>query len=92
MFTEPLDYTADGFPPRARKLITARQPFWFVIEGEAARQLVPHVQKGRVVDAPSLVVKPKLQVLVGVLMLAEVHALAVSTEVDGERVVVQVGI
>jgi hypothetical protein len=86
-----LKYGEDGFPVRARKLITNRQTFCIEVTGEAFRQLSPFVVGGRIADPAKLGLKPKLQPLLLVLMLADAQGQAVSLGEEEERMLVWVG-
>lgn len=87
-----LSYVDDDFPVRARKLIGARRGFTFEVTGESFRQLAPHVRGTRLVDPAKLGLKPKLQALLGIVMLADSKGLATSFEVGDDRVLVVVGV
>ena len=87
-----LSYADDDFPVRARKLIGARLGFWFEVTGEPFRQLAPQIRGTRLVDPAKLGLRPKLQVLLAVVMLAEGKGMATSFEVRDDRVVVVVGV
>lgn len=92
MIFDRLSYGDDDFPVRARKLIGGRRTFSFEITGEAFRQLLPFVMNGRIADPAKLGLKPKLQPLLVILMLADSQDQAVSLEVDQERIIVLVGV
>jgi len=92
MNSELLKYGDDDFPVRARKLIGNRQTFGFEVAGEAFRQLSPHVVEGRIADPAKLGLKPKLQALLAILMLADAQGQAVALEVEQERIRVLVGV
>ena len=92
MTPEIFQYVDDGFPERARRLIVNKQTFSFDVTGEACRELLPHLENGRVADPAKLGLKPKLQALVAILMFAEGQEQAVSFEVDAERVRFYVGV
>jgi hypothetical protein len=87
-----LNYVDDDFPVRARKLIGARRGFTFEVTGESFRQLAPHIRGNRLVDPAKLGLRPKLQVLLAVVMLAEGKGLATSFEVGDDSVLVVVGV
>jgi hypothetical protein len=87
-----LNYGDDDFPMRARKLIGNRQAFSFEVAGEAFRQLLPLLTNGRIADPAKLGLRPKLQALLGILMLADAQGQAVSLEVEQERIRVLVGV
>lgn len=89
---ESLAYDADDFAVRARRLIGSRQPFSFEIPGEGSRQLAPYIVDGKVTDPPKLGLKPKLQLLLAIMMLADAEGQAVGFEVHNERIRVWVGI
>jgi hypothetical protein len=92
MNADVFQYGDDGFPNRARLLISNKQTFSFELTGEACRQLLPHVENGRIADPAKLGLKPKLQALLAILMFAEGQEQAVSLEVETERVRFYVGV
>lgn len=92
MNSDVLQYGDDGFPERARRLIGNKQTFSFDVTGEACRQLLPHLENGRIADPPKLGLKPKLQALLAIVMLAEGQEQAVSFAVEAERVRFYVGV
>ena len=87
-----LNYGDDGFALRARKLIGSRQTFYFNVVGEERKQLEPYIFNGVIKDPAKLGLRPKLQVLLGTLMLAEAQGLAVSLEISDEAIGVWVGV
>jgi hypothetical protein len=92
MLPADLSYADDDFPTRARKLIQNGRVFSFKIIGEARRQLDPLLSNGAVRDVGKLARKPKLQVLVALLMLAESQGRHTAIEVSDESIRVWVGI
>jgi hypothetical protein len=87
-----LTYRDDGFAVRARKLIGNRQTFFFQVVGEERNQLEAFIINGVIKDPAKLGLRPKLQVLLGILMLAEAQGQAVSFEVGDEAIGVWVGV
>lgn len=92
MISGSLNYDDDDFAVRARKLIVNGHTFSFEIAGTALQQLMPLVAGGRIGDLPKLGLWPKLQPLMGVLLLADAQGRAVSLEVEPEHVRVVVGV
>lgn len=92
MNSDSLNYDDDGFPVRARKLISNRQTFSFEVGGAAYRELVPLLSNGRIADPPKLGLRPKLQVLLAILMLADGQGQPVSLEIEEERIRIRVGV
>jgi hypothetical protein len=88
----PLNYSENEFPVRARKLIGNRQTFSFEVAGEAFRQLLPFVTDGRIADPAKLGLRPKLQALLAILMLADAQEQAVSLEVEEGLIRVTIGV
>jgi hypothetical protein len=91
MNSEPLHYSDDGFPAVAAKLIGDGQTFSFEVTGEAYRELVPHLEGGRIVDPIQLGLRPKLRTLLALLMLAEGQGQSVTLELGEERLRFYVG-
>ena len=87
-----LDYSDPTFLVRARKLISARHPFFVEIRGEALEALKPRMVGETLPGWAGLVVVPKLQPLVGVLTGADAFGLATSFEVREDMVGLWVGI
>lgn len=92
MVQQGLSYDDDDFALRARKLITNGHMFSFKMAGEARKQLEPYLIDGRIEEAPKLGLKPRLQTLLAVLMLAEARGQAVSFEVGEHAIEVWVGV
>jgi hypothetical protein len=91
MSAELLKYGEDEFPSRARKLVGNRQPFSAEVTGEAFRQLLPFIVKRRLADPAKLGLRPRLQALLAIVMLAEAEGQGVSFEIEPERIWVVVG-
>lgn len=81
MTDQILDYDDDRFAVRARELVAARQPFVVRLVGEARKQLEVHISGGVVAEPSRLGLKPKLQLLLAIMMLADVEEQAVMFEV-----------
>lgn len=92
MLINELSYDDDDFAVRARKLITNGQVFSFRIAGQAREQLEPYVVNGSVAVSTRLGLKPKLQALLAILMLAEASERAISFEVQSDMIRVFVGV
>jgi hypothetical protein len=86
------DYNDEDFAARARRLITNGQSFAFDVNGAARVQLEAYVQNGRISDPVRLGVKPKLQALLAILMLAEAQGQAVSLDVNDKHIRVWIGV
>jgi len=86
-----LSYGDDDFAVRARKLVSSGQALSFDIADEAYRQLLPLLVEGRIADPAKLGLRPKLQPLLGILMLAQGLERIVILEQRNDSVVVQIG-
>jgi hypothetical protein len=65
-----LDYLADDFPERARKLVSSGMPFSFCLTGSHFVAVSPFLSEGDL-DLGKLLLQPSLKALAGVVALAK---------------------
>jgi hypothetical protein len=80
MEVRSLDFDDDDFGPDARELMELGIPFTFVLSGRAHEALAPHLSGQSMPDPVRMGVSPVLQVLLALLMLAQVFKQTVSIE------------
>lgn len=80
MDVRALDFNDDDFGPDARELLSAGIPFTFDLVGAAHVAFTPHLVGREIPDPARMGTTPVLQVLLAVLMLAQVFRQHVSIE------------
>jgi len=80
MDVRSLDFDDEDFGPEARKLLSAGIPFGFDLGGAAHVALIPHLVGREIPDPVRMGTTPILQVLLALLMLAQVFRRHVSIE------------
>ena len=87
-----LELESVGFAERARKLVSAGQPFAIKIRDPARDALRKHLVNGQVTDAPKLALTPALQPLLGILMLSAGLGRAVMFEESEAEITLRIGV
>lgn len=85
-----LTYAEDGFPVKARRLVSAGESLCFEVDGPAYEALSPHLDTG-LSDPAKLGLIPRLQPLLGIAMLARGLGRELSFERNANSVTVWIG-
>lgn len=81
-----LRYGEEDFASTARQLIALGRPILFELTGKAMQAVMPHIVSGLIPEPSSLGLVPRLQPLLGVLMLASAEARAVTLEATASAI------
>ena len=87
-----LDYEAEGFAVRARKLISAGQTVSVVIRGRFRDLLREHLVAGRIGDFGAMTRSLELRLIVALVCLAEGRGRSHMFEGSRETIILRIGV